>query len=77
MSERITGLRVFLLATLYVMSKGENVSCKDIEDNLANGIATNLFYKFQSLYEECGLSESSLQPVDDYYRKWDGCVDGW
>ncbi len=75
MGERVSGLRVFLLGTLQLLSEGECVSCEFVDRNISNGIATVLFNKYRLTYERMGLSEIELNDINAYYEQWHGTTD--
>ena len=74
MNIKIPGLRLFLISTLHLTAIGKKVSCKEIEDNLANGIASKLFGDYREEYENCGFSDSYLSNIDEYYKKWNNSI---
>lgn len=76
MSDRILGLRVFLLATLRLLSEGKSVPFSFIENNIENGIASELYRKYENEYKECGIDLSFLSDVDEYYQKYNGDIYG-
>lgn len=76
MNNRVLGLRVFLLATLRLLSEGKNVPFSFIESNIEKGIASELYQKYKSEYKECGIDLPSLSDVDEYYKKYNGVIYG-
>ena len=64
MNNRILGLRVFLLATLRLLSEGKSVPFSFI------------IKKFGIINVECGIDLSYLSDVDKYYKEYNGEVYG-
>ena len=76
MNDRMLGLRVFLLATLRLLSEGKSIPFSFIENNIEKGIASELYQKYKKEYKECGVDMSSLSDVDKYYQKYNGDIYG-
>lgn len=71
---KITGLRVFLLILLEMVSCGETETCESVKDAFADGVATMLFKKFPSYFNGL-LDTECLASVNEYYKRLLGCAD--
>lgn len=77
MSKKNTqGLPAFLLGVLCLSSQGKKESCKFISDNIPKGIASVLYEKYQRDFDRRAFSVNYLESVDEFFRQYDGCIDG-
>ena len=73
---KIQGLRMFLSILLDLVSKGDKVSCIEVEAALSSGVATKLYSSYNSFFEENGYNVDNIPPIDEYFRQWSGIADG-
>lgn len=77
MSEKNTqGLPAFLLGVLSLSSQGKKESCEFMKTNISKGIASALYEKYQRDFDRRAFSVNYLESVDEFFRQYDGCIDG-
>ena len=67
---------MFLSILLDLVSKGDKVSCIEVEAALSSGVATKLYSSYNSFFEENGFNVDNIPPIDEYFRQWSGIADG-
>lgn len=74
--KNVQGLTAFLLGVLHLISEGKKESCKFIDENISEGIATKLYEKYRRELELRAVSDAYLESIDEFFRQCDGCIDG-
>lgn len=70
------GLYPFLIAIANLIHNAEKISCTDVQDNLNSGIATYLYKKYRTSFDELSCSEF-LPELDNFYRQFTGCTESF
>lgn len=65
--------RIFLLGILNLINQGETVSCKEIEENLSNGIIEFLLKRYPEYFKD--VHPDYHNSISDYYRGYVGVVE--
>lgn len=74
--ERIPGLRIFLYTVIDLIVQGESETCKDVETQLSNGVASELRALHPFAFDENELDPNNISEIDEYFKKWRGVADG-
>lgn len=73
--EKDFNLRIFLYALIDLISKGEKISCLEVEKMLDDGIATKLCKEYTTEFLKNYFTDEYIQYVDEYFKEWKGCAD--